>query len=487
MSLNAEDDDSLNGYGGGGLNDEPVIEDEQIFEAPVVAGEPPTLHEDVTLITSIHNQAMDLGYLAQSIAQQGGMSQQLALECEQLSPGTLGVPIGSFSSIPTATRYKVSLEAIGKGIWALVAAATAAVIAAIIKLYSWISGKKSGNGTAKDAEKSMEQEAKDIDDTADGLEKAAKAAQQAADIIKEEKPEVAVEDEAPAKTYLSLDELIEDAFLEQKHQRAKRFLETRDPILYDLIHQGPYYTAILNASKVVPLIVSALKEKLAGLREVVRLDQNAKTVTDQILNSNNVKALSKPIEVKFNGTTMSIDAFATHLSQTKATAASQETEERMSFDRLFDTMAKTYRTNPVGALFEQLQLALDTISEMDKELQALQKKTGKLSTDGFVDQASGELGSLIREAVLKTMEDIAAIAQVTHQAKGYAAKLRHMGNEAVGLGEEIARRVSFLLSKQGMQPPAAWAKVTKDLKELHRELMKNSKIRFVDEQMKGSF
>lgn len=487
MSLNAQDDESLNGYYGGGLNDDPGIEDEQIFETPVVAGEAPTLNEDVTLVTSIHNQAMDLGYLAQSIAQQGGMSKDLALECEQLRPGTLGVPIGSFSSIPTATRYKVSLEAISKGIWALVAAATAAVIAAIVKLYNWISGKKSGKASAKEAEQNLEKQADAVDETADTLDKAAKAAQQASDIIRDEKPEVAVEEDGPVKQYISLDELIEDAFLDRKHQRAKKLLGMQDPILHDLVHKGMYYDAFIRTAAAIPTILSALRDKHDGLMEIVKLDREAKTVTDEVLNSAKVQALLKPIEVYVGKDRMTIDELATHISQTKATVMAQEVSERISFDQLFMAMGQLYRNHPVNACFRSLQSSIRIINNLDDSLQKLQDKTGKLSTDGFVDQASAELGSLIRQAVLKTMEDLASIAAITHQCKGYASKLLYLSNEAVGFGEEVARRVSYLLSKQGIQPPAAWAKVTKDLKELHRELMKNSKIRFVDEQMKGSF
>jgi len=105
-------------------DDSPLLQDSDFFETPTVPGEFPTLREDRDFIAVIESRIEDVSYLVQSIQNAGGMSKQFALEALEVAEDFPKVPIGAYSTLPTATRYKVSLESlidsIGKGFKKLV-------------------------------------------------------------------------------------------------------------------------------------------------------------------------------------------------------------------------------------------------------------------------------------------------------------------------------------------------------------------------------
>lgn len=79
-----------------------------------------------------------------------GVSQGMAMEAEQLMPGFLkpNRPIGYFSTTPSKSQYRVSLEEISKGMWAAIAVAIASAFAAVIGLIFMLVG--GGDSDKKD-------------------------------------------------------------------------------------------------------------------------------------------------------------------------------------------------------------------------------------------------------------------------------------------------------------------------------------------------
>lgn len=80
-----------------------------------------------------------------------GVSQGMAMEAEQLMPGFLkpNRPIGYFSTTPSKSQYRVSLEEISKGMWSAIAVAIAAAFAAVIGLIFSLVGGDSSSSSAK--------------------------------------------------------------------------------------------------------------------------------------------------------------------------------------------------------------------------------------------------------------------------------------------------------------------------------------------------
>jgi hypothetical protein len=104
------------------------------------------IEENIGNITSLENRITDLFYLADDIQNASGMNQSFAMEAEKLLPGFGGVPIGYYTVDTSATRYKVAVEELSAGIWALIAAAITAVAAMIYKFIKYVFGKDSEKG-----------------------------------------------------------------------------------------------------------------------------------------------------------------------------------------------------------------------------------------------------------------------------------------------------------------------------------------------------
>lgn len=77
-----------------------------------------------------------LNGLARRIESVRGVSQSMALEAQQVMPGFLSPtrPLGFFSTTPSKSQYRVSLEEISRGMWAAIAIGIAAAFTAVITL-----------------------------------------------------------------------------------------------------------------------------------------------------------------------------------------------------------------------------------------------------------------------------------------------------------------------------------------------------------------
>lgn len=115
--------------------DEPEI---VLIETTGTNQAPNWLDEDDGVV-SLEAQFLDLQYLCLSMDQAQGMNKQLAMEAHRVLPGfEEKYPLGYFTEETTATNYKVALEELHVGVWALIGAAAAAAAMLIWKLTRWI-------------------------------------------------------------------------------------------------------------------------------------------------------------------------------------------------------------------------------------------------------------------------------------------------------------------------------------------------------------
>lgn len=115
--------------------DEPEI---VLIETTGTNQAPNWLDEDDGIV-SLEAQFLDLQYLCLSMNQAQGMNKQIAMEANRVLPGfEEKYPLGYFTEETTATNYKVALEELHVGVWALIGAAAAAAAMLIWKLTRWI-------------------------------------------------------------------------------------------------------------------------------------------------------------------------------------------------------------------------------------------------------------------------------------------------------------------------------------------------------------
>jgi len=105
----------------------------------VVSGEMPDVSDDIELLVQVDASLESLSDLMQDIRQAGGMSVDIALECQRIIP-EFGIPLNRFTKHPTKTQYKASMESIMDTIIAAAVKAFKYVRNAILRAFYWIIG-----------------------------------------------------------------------------------------------------------------------------------------------------------------------------------------------------------------------------------------------------------------------------------------------------------------------------------------------------------
>jgi hypothetical protein len=200
------------------------------------------ISEHIGTITAMENKINDLFYLANAIESAKGMNQTFAMEAEKIIPNFGGVSIGYYSKDTSATRYKLSLEEISAGVWALIAAAVTAIITMIIKFISWAFGSSSSDSSKKSSV------------TAGSFKAEEKKREEIIDIIKDI-------DKAVSKEGLDIDKILAEYVKKADPASSlSTMLTVTDPLFHDVMTNGPYFTITTHAIKGCGNIMSYQKD-----------------------------------------------------------------------------------------------------------------------------------------------------------------------------------------------------------------------------------
>lgn len=458
---------------GAELDGEPALNNEDIFETPFVVGEVPELRKDIDMVVAIESQLTDLAYLLKDVSQSKGMNKSLALEAEKLMPGFgNGVPVGYYTDGLSATRYQASLEELSKGIWALIGAAIAATLAVIIKIYSYFSGKKKGEeGDASSAvdgiNAQMRQAAADIgalDETASIVQDADRLLAHANIVLKNE--------HGHEYNCDSFQAIINNVFSdEERYGRAKKFLNTRDPILHDIINNGTYSKVSTEIGNKLSLANAAIIAKMDLIDQAIRSDLGSSSASSEMKNTRILTQAEKPLEFVVDGRTMSLRETADYLKTIRAELMEKQVSNPITFDRLFTTMAHAYQSRSVDRLLHQLSTSVAAASQMQSRLEKMQSISRTLATDGTPGAATQGVGEHLRQVLFTTARDVAGLGMLASEITYYASNLDHLAREALGFATEVVRKTSTEMRRNKQDIPEGWQKVVDRLALQQKAIM----------------
>lgn len=441
-------------------------------------------------LIAFENSVADLTDLAADIEQSAGMSQDLALEAERIMPGVLSAGVKHFTMSPSATRLRISLEEIEKGVWALIAAAVVAIIGIIYKIFKWLSGDKSTDsgdagkaGPAAVAQ--LDEQIKAAEEAPEVMQKVADGIGEANDVLKKEGIEVSDMalrslEEAKASAaqkklykYNSFDELIAKMVLDDhKYEVAKKFLESGDPIFHDIITNGDYTKMAQDAGHALLQLRGLIDTKIRLVDEVTKTDIHNTTITAKAANLKilNDPGVKDPIRLNFRGNQMTMEEISRALATMKDGTSKKATRERINFDVLFRRMAVVYK-QPVNIdIFRALRESVDHISKLEAKMEDMQRFANNIAHDGHPGSASEGIGVEVRQAILRLGKDVAGYAHLAAELKYYTMDTQYLAKEAFGFGIEIVRKIRNALKTDGQRVPEDWEKamnsVAKDVEYL---------------------
>lgn len=448
-----------------------------VFKDPT-PGEIPELNEDIVQITKLETAIESLIDLAADIRSTGGINRQFAMEAERILPNTLSNPVNYYSNVPSATLLKVSMEEITKGVWALIAAGVVAVIALIIKVVSWFSGKKSddSNGgkaaTPAEAKKAAEVKADEVETAQKDGEEVIEAMQ---DLNKEihNKP-IEWETTSGVKIrYNSLDEVIAEIHHQDqtRYGRAIKFLTEPNPIHFDIVHTGNYskfmYKSLDNT--LIRDVTTSLSEKVRLLKELAEEDISSGDIRlfhqEQKLN-----ALSEPLRVKHNGGVTTLKELNERISAAHSEVEAQQPKTNIHFDQFFSAMHGALKRKELNKTLREIPDLLKEQWELRDILEKFQGQMGDLSMDGNPGTNTEGVATHIRQCILHLGRDVGDLGLLLTNLEKFRREYLYLVGEMIGFSKSIVGKISRDLDASGGNIPNEWKKVMKERQKMLDEI-----------------
>lgn len=490
-----EEMDFVNYGFGGGLND--PLPDTDAIEFPSllpeeVIDEFPVPETEIQAIVAVESQLQDLFYLEQDIRRVGGMSQRFAMEAQKILPDFDGKqPAGYYSAEPTATRYKVALEEISKGMWGLIAAGVAALLAIIVKIISWLTGGKkksddepaSGSSGGEQSQPAAPQKVEEAVAAAAEMQEKVKEMSKALDIgadaINQADQLLAHADirlkNEHGKEYQvhSFQDIIDNILTDkERYARAKAFLNTRDGMVHDVINNGEYSQLMGNIAERMSLVNNVMTIKIGVLENVIRKDLGSHSLNQELKNTDSLNKAEKPIEITVNGRTMTLKETADYLKDVRHELGEKNVANPIMFDKLFTTMAHAYSSHAIDRVMHQQSTLVECIAFLNEKLGKMQSVARNLAHDGVPGAMTQGIGQHLREILAVVSSEVIAMGMIAAEVKLYFNTLERLASMALGFGIEVVRKAAAEMRKQKQDIPEGWQNLLDNLSEQHKAITK---------------
>jgi hypothetical protein len=459
-----------------GLDFDADLEVVPLIVETVGTGVAPEFEEEMQDVFSMESRVEDLLVLRREILQQSGMSQTLALEGLRILPD-FGekAPIGYYSVQPSSTRLKVSLESISKGIWALIIAGIAAVMALIYKIFKWLSPGKDESDPAKSTGAELERQAKHSEEMVETLRKSTAAVDKARQAFQDHPLRMDPESDYASghnSGAFTMQKVIDTFFMhEARHQRVMLFLGQRDPIFHDIVNHGDYSKEMAQAAPLFQGLSVVMQQRMEILREIAERDlKKPGFAVDKLINVAALKPLLLHMEVNYQGHSATISKVTSEIANVRALAEAKKPQEDLVFDKLFSTIQQAFEKAHISRLLLEMRAVVPIMGKMHGYLDEMQQAAHRLSVDGAAGAHSETVGTDLRHAIFVLGKDLADLGVLMGQVQYYARHMSYLAVQAIAFGEEVAQKIVTHLRDDERKPPAAWVAVLAELKSYRSRL-----------------
>jgi hypothetical protein len=449
------------------------LQNDDVFQTPIVPGEVPDLKEDVKLIAADENALEDLQYLIADIRRTRGMCQSFAMEAERIAPGVMGVPLGYFTKSITTTRYRIATENLFAKVWEFIKQAIAKLREAMRKVIFWIIGKKDGKASKDELKRENAEATQRADETAKQAEKATDEVSAAAVNLSNAVKHGATFKEGSGTTQLSdLDRIIGE-LIGGQNEHVRKYMGGTDPVFNDLVNQGSYYKLLVNTNKAVLPAISAMQEKVMILAKTLDALVAGDSSTSEALQGDTLKKLQSETLFRTDGQERSLSAYLEHMRATQSDA-SKPAQQMRSFDEVFSSLSQAFRTRLIYELNRFVDAGTSILIDAEDALREVEEKLAKPAAQDHTAQTNVDWHATIH--TLRTdMTDLTAI--IMH-VKSYRTQVTTMVMDAMGFAYEVAEAVQKQLApdQPSHQVTSAIEDLIKEAAHYRQELAKLQRI-----------
>lgn len=435
---------------GNELDDEQKLTVTGVFDDPQY-GDVPDLEADLKIVTSLETQLMDLRDLADSIEAAGGMSQEFALEGERIWPGLHnGTNINFYSKAPSATRLKVSLEELSKGMIAVIVAAVAAAIGVLIKLTGWFGNKtaaeKAGEGGGGAAAK-HDAAKESISKTADEL-----------DNIRREKV-------VEGKTV----EDIAKQLAKSKDSKVYEFLANdTNAGIYDILSKGKFYRDLHEMVRNLDRAAAQVGTKWNLLAKMIHRDATSDSMLVEKLNDNDSRLVDTPTGIVVNGHSRPVTDLVNDLRSKWNDLVNQTPKVNEDLFKVINGIRDAINDKELDERIQETELRMEEMSEAQSLMEKMQKDLSNPENDGHAGMPSTEYGPEVRRMISSVLSEQVAVVRLY----GLIIDIDKALQSAAGRAEIVAESLFSELEK-----------LAKDAGEELSESILSSKKRVKEERL----
>lgn len=426
--------------------------------------------------TSLESKLDDLMYLARDIVSSGGMCQTFAMEAEKLLPGFGNVPIGYYTKDLTATRYRVSLEEIHKGIWALLAAAFKAIKNIISKIFSFFTGNKD-NSDPKAAAENVDQEIKDVDNNTEVVKETREELHRADGLLRQATLCLIDKNEKAfhcTSLQQAIDELLSDSEI---YSKELRFLELKDPVYRDLVMNGPYTSLVTEVGKKLMLMNELMTSRLKLLDTIIAADVLNHSNASQLQNRHELNKLQENVVVTIHGKEYTLYDLSGAISSEFEKLTGSETEEHLNYDSMFMAVERLSHNTGIKNTLKETKHMFSHLEELRNRLNKVDKSLRDVNTDGIPGALSSGFATDIREVAGILTRDMIGYQKLLSEISNFVYYLKKLFKETIGFGNAIITKITKEMKRNDQEIPLAWEEVHSNVMSYRAKIRDNFAFR----------
>jgi len=438
-------------------DDEELVEPvtaEQLFSNPV-AGEVPTMHAEIKLVTGLEAAIEDLELLLTDIRQAGGMCAGFAIEGRRLVDGFDGGALpGYYTAHPSQTRLRTSLESITETIRNYAKKILDAIRGFIDKIVNWVLGWRNSHKapTEKDLEAAAKHDTEDFEARKEMID-------EIAPITIELKGFVAgglnVRFGDYVKQYNDANALILDAYNESRPGsfEAIRFLTNPDPVLDDILSGGEYSKAIGTMAENAVQALAQLEAKTAIIRQILITDVTGSSVSSEIVSRQMLSKIKDETRVKYHGKIMTLAEIAKEVRAVQDKVANQkELTVPRQFAEVFEQLARAIDEGPARKSIESFHAITAAMFRVRQTLSQVIDIIGNPRTDNEAGAPRGDLGPVLREVTAAMQDELSTLQEIIGLLDRYNNAFNRTCDQARGFATRAANRIYTMVSQNAEAP-----------------------------------
>lgn len=440
------------------IAEDQLLQDEDIFETPLIEREVPTLREDVRIIASLEAEVQSIQYILQDISRQTGVSQTIALEAMRFCEDLQKTPLNHFTKHASATKLQITQESLFAAIRKKFREIYQAIREWIRRCVKWFSGLRE-KGSDRDYEVAKQKLMVNENNANLAWDTAFLAFEQLRTTI------TAVNQETAFTRHLVREGALPDVsqlvlrILEQRPQHSlNQVLQSQDPFLADVVDLGPFTRLTRDIAQQFPILLSQILTRLARVEGALHAELTAEP--DTFARQERLRLLkeaAQPVTIVIQGRTTSLMDLLSRVAQTSTQINQQGASEPIAYEDLVTRVMVNTRELDVRQMNHLTYKGLQDLVVLEEKIAAMEAQESRMEYGDYWSQGNDQFVSQFRQTLFLLSSEVNRVIVLLRYAKMTVDRLFFISRDLTHYNEILLDWLITEGKKQGLTVPASIA------------------------------